>query len=233
MTKSTEGRLNNREATLAKLTSLLSDPEKKTLIGKVWFDGVAAMVQRQRSVLVGVMALSFIPTTYLALFLLGKQAKLEAFSIKLEDPITLYQLCLLAMALLGIYGARVAVIIAQGEQLIEAWLLSEYKVDGADLYRFTVDPPLFEPPSFTDPPGKQPTRSARVLRGSVNWAFYAVAGIVGFAAAFIQLWSLCWGVRHALNSATGPNIWIVAFCILVTALNVFVYAPYGLKQRFQ
>jgi hypothetical protein len=177
--------------------------------------------------------LSFIPTTYLALFLLGKQAKLETFGFKVDDPITLFQLCLLAMSLLGIYGARVAVITAQGEQLIETWLLSEYKEDGADMYRYTVDPPLFEPPSFTDPPNMQPAPCARWLRNSVNWTFYSVAGAVGIAVGLTQLWALCWGIRHASNSAQGPNIWIVAFCVLITALNIFVYVPYGLKQRFQ
>jgi hypothetical protein len=231
MAQSVDVQMTNREATLAKLKSLLSDSEKKASLGKAWFDSVAAMVQRQRTVLVAIMTLSFIPTTYLALFLLGKEPKLETAGFKFDSPITLYQLCLLAMSLLGIYGARVAVIIAQGEQLIEAWLLSEYEEDGADLYRFTLDPPLFEPPSFTNPVGMQPAHLA--LRNTVNWTFYSVAGTVGIAVGLTQLWALCWGIRHATLSDAGPNTWVVAFCVLITALNMFVYVPYGLKQRFK
>ncbi|MGD9884250.1 MAG: hypothetical protein AB7I59_30305 [Geminicoccaceae bacterium] len=236
---------NNRRATLAAFKAMLRDPNGRDIFDSGWFTAVTAQVQRQRSILLKIIAASLVPTGFLALFLLDIRAEIDVLGFKVDDRATIFEIALLATCLLGLYGARVAISIAQAEQLQRAWLNHRYGRRSAQLYHFALDPPPFCPPPFVNPPNNRltPTVSGKGVRLAAQTAFYAVAGIVGLAAAGTQIWAVVWAItrggqsvciatEHLCRLNPSPNLWIVSFCAATTVLNFIAYATYGIPQRY-
>ena len=237
--------LTNEAATLAAFEAHLRNLPHRTAFDQAWAGQVAAMAQRQRAILFGVMALSFVPTSYLILFLWGRVTDIQPLGFKFEDRVATFEVSLLAMCLLGLYAAPVAIIAAQAQQPIDAWL-KHMRGDAAMLYTYAYEPPLLRAPWFNHPADLEPTRGARWIRGLALVAFYPVTVAVLLTVFGTQLWAIKWAITQRLGGNCQllddaarvcdthvPSLLVVAVCAVVTLLNVCAYVPYAIPQPFE
>src|SRR5262249_40127603 len=157
-------------------SSILDDSEEGKFFDESWADKVAKSIEGQRSTLNAAILASVIPTGYLALSILGITAKLKFGILEIESQSVLFEGALLAACLFGMFGAYVAILAGQSDQLLQVWVRKNRPTTAA-FYRLAFGPPFFRAPSFANPPGNPtPSATTKWMKLAGQGAFYVSGG---------------------------------------------------------
>jgi hypothetical protein len=246
----------NEQVTAVTFRAVLEDRRTNTPFNDAWFDKLAKIVSQRYKAVLGLIVATVIPTGYLVLYLSGAKADINFFGLRLSDKDLLFQLALLATCLFGVYAARLNILAAQSQQLMEVWSEAKWGKKLSTLHMFAFEPPLYRPPVFAEAThdGYERTSMAKLMDGTAQGSFWVIGIAIALGVFAVQVWAVSWASlewyyvfigkieicpdtidARTFGKSCAPRVYgvILVFALVMTVANALIYLLYGVPRPFR